>query len=125
MAAIDFLLSIGCSPSQPGGAGVTPLMLAAAWRTSEILIQLISAGADPKAQDAEGRTAIDVAAAHGRAESVEILLEAMSGAGSAIDDRVSASSWQPALTAAKAGHYGVVAMLIGRGKIAFPVTQRR
>jgi ankyrin len=51
----------------------TPLMRAAADQPIEMLQLLVEAGADPRAVDREGRTAVDVAMAHGRLKVAEWL----------------------------------------------------
>ncbi len=53
--------------------GATPLMRAAADQPIEMLQLLVEAGADPCAVDREGRTAVDVAMAHGRLKVAEWL----------------------------------------------------
>jgi ankyrin repeat protein len=46
-------------------AGITPLHLAAASGSLELMNLLLAAGADPKAKDSEGHTPAEVAASHG------------------------------------------------------------
>ena len=53
--------------------GITPLHLAAASGSLELVNLLLAGGADPKAKDSEGQTPSDVAASHGHPEVVELL----------------------------------------------------
>ena len=77
VAIAEALLAAG---ADPGGAAahslVTPLIRAAEGGHEAIVRLLLTRGAEPNAQDAEGRTALAAAAAHGDPALVRLLIDA-------------------------------------------------
>lgn len=76
----SFLLG-GMNPDEPRDAGAdTPLLLAAAMADEKPAAALLQAGADPRARNAIGDTALIIAARHGREKTVNHLLKVPLGA---------------------------------------------
>jgi ankyrin repeat protein len=66
--AVRALLRLGADPNAARRGGETPLMMAAAANDREILEMLVAHNANVELRDAQGRTAADVAVAHGHRE---------------------------------------------------------
>ncbi|XP_022143155.1 ankyrin-1 [Momordica charantia] len=73
LACLDLLIQAGAKVNVSAG-GATPLHIAADSGNLEIINSLLQAGADPNATDEDGVKPIQVAAARGSREAIEILL---------------------------------------------------
>lgn len=80
--------------------GTTPLMMAAQYGTRSAVQLLLKEGADPKAKNQQGQTAIDFATRAERSEVVAWLAQAGGAAGSPVPGKAAA---QPAAKAGAAG----------------------
>ena len=77
IAIVESLLAVGTDPGAAAAHSlVTPLIRAAEGGHPAIVRLLLTRGADPNAQDAEGRTALAAAAAHGDPALVRLLIDA-------------------------------------------------
>ena len=87
-----------------------PLQTAAARGDVAEVRRLLAAGADVDATCDGGRTALFVAARHGRADVVRVLLAAKAN----VDSAATTDGATPLLMAAANGHLTVVQTLLGR-----------
>jgi hypothetical protein len=60
-ASVRALLDGGADPNRPGRDGLTPLMMAAGYGYTEIVLELLRRGADPRVKRPDGTTALDMA----------------------------------------------------------------
>lgn len=89
-----------------------PMILDAALRgQSDVILKLISNGADIAARDAEGNTALALAAAAGQVEAMNVVLSS----GASADTKNKAGE-TPLMLAAAKGHAAVVARLLEAGE---------
>ncbi len=110
-AKVRLLLDHGAEVNAKTRQSRTPLMVAAACDgCSEIVKLLLSKGADPKAVDVGGSTALDLAANAGDPESVRLLLDAGIPANS-----TSKSGFTPLLEAVWSCNLPSVRMLLAKG----------
>ena len=79
-AVVELLLGSGADGAARGGAGGTPLHLAASRGTAALAHRLLAAGADPAARSDDGRDAAAIARERGH-EAVAGLVEGWGGAG--------------------------------------------
>jgi ankyrin repeat protein len=70
---VALLLEHGVNVNKGDNEGETPLMLAAGSGNQELVVSLLSKGADKKAKDAEGRTAQKHAELAGHTEIAKLL----------------------------------------------------
>jgi len=105
LAVAQARLRSGADPTEPGSAA-----LGAALDHPELIVPLVEAGVELETRDAEGRTALTVAARRGLRESVASLVRA--GADTAARDE---KRWTPLLHAADRGHSEVVRTLLQAG----------
>jgi ankyrin repeat protein len=72
-AAVALLLRHGSDPNHRAKGGFTPVHVAAAFGTPEVLRLLIGAGGDPSIADDDGQSALDYAKIHGNAAVIAYL----------------------------------------------------
>ena len=118
LSAVELLLELGASPQgvdlAEGGMARhdAPLLLASRQGHAEVVAALLGAGADPGRAGADGRTALQSAAAGGHQRVVRSLISAGAApdAGGLEEDRA-----PPLLLATRAGHHDTVDVLLGAG----------
>jgi len=105
LASLALLVLAGCSAEAPSRPPPDPgaLVRAAADGDARRVKQLLEAGADPDAADADGRTAVTHAAYGGHAEIVRMLLDR-----GADVDRQDASRANPLLSTGETGYLDVL-----------------
>jgi ankyrin repeat protein len=59
--SVAALLDAGATPDRATGSGMTPLMMAAGYGSSEVVKVLLAHGANPAIRDADGAAAVDYA----------------------------------------------------------------
>lgn len=106
----DINTPVSDAESQPGEAGMTPLMFAAQSGNREAVESLIKAGAKVELRAKDGRTALMYAAGWADAATVKSLLDA----GARIDAR-SEDQWTPLMMAASRGSLESLDALIAAG----------
>jgi ankyrin repeat protein len=109
--AIENFLALGVDPNEPEPDGTTPLMRAIHGQMPNTAQLLIDAGADVRRANFYGVTALYVAARAGDVAAARMLLAAGADANVALP----ASGETVLMTAAKAGHADVVAVLLTGG----------
>ena len=106
------LMGYGADVKVQSKQGRTPLMMAARREGSANLIsQMLTRGADPRAHDSVGVTALHLAAETGDAETIRLLIEN----GAEIDARDSLGGFTPLEDAAASNHVESVRRLLERG----------
>jgi ankyrin repeat protein len=115
--ALQGWLNRGMDANARDERGETPLMAAVrAGDHPEVVTALLAAGAKPWLRNPYAETALMLAAFHGRAHSVAVLLERGTDIGEA-----NRMGWTPLLYAAFAGHATIVEQLLKHGAlIDFP-----
>ncbi|MCE7915565.1 MAG: ankyrin repeat domain-containing protein [Nitrosomonas sp. PRO4] len=98
------LLKKGANPDTPSREGYTPLMIAAQTMNLKLAELLIDAGADLRARNKYGETAIMLASYHGQKDMVRLFY--MKGA------EINHSGWNPLLYAASSGHSDTIQLLV-------------
>ena len=95
------------------GINCTPLILAARNGRGEMVEWLLDQGADPEAQDNEGRDALCHASFRGHTAVVSFLLDR----GFDVNRRRTNGGYVPLIAAADSGHVAVVELLLSREEI--------
>ena len=105
------LIRAGADASKPNRYGVTPMQLACANGSAQMIALLLEAGADPNVVDKQGETALMAAARVGSVESVKTLIDR----GATVDARDPNFQQTALMIAVRENHRDVVKLLVDRG----------
>jgi ankyrin repeat protein len=111
LALVTKLIDEGAPLDARDGTRETPLIAAALAGQTAVVLDLLARGADADARNDRGMTALHAAAFVGDGKAVEALI----GAGIAVNDAENKFKVTPLIVAAEENHIGLVEDLIARG----------